>query len=120
MTRVDVRLDDGAGVVLVVTMMTLVVAVASAVMMVLGAVARYERIQIAADTAASAAVAAALAGDTDPCAFAARGVDIQQLRLVSCTPRGEAFEVAVDEPTAPPLFRRVATARAGLVSVQAP
>lgn len=113
MTQVYSRHDEGAGSILVVIMMVLVVAVGTTVMVVLAAVARQERVQIAADTAATAAVSAALAGADDPCAQARRSVALQGLRQVQCTMDGAVIEVLVDEPEGSALFRRAATARAG-------
>jgi hypothetical protein len=106
--------------VLVLTVMTVLLLLGSAVMVLQLAAARHQRVQAAADTAAEAAIGAALAGVLDPCAFAARGVEVQGLRQVRCTFTGAEVEVVVDEPQAPPVLSRPAYARAGSVPPRSP
>lgn len=120
MTRCVGRRNEGAGSILVITVMTVIVLLGGSVMVLLVAMTRHERVQAAADTAAAAAVGAALVGVVDPCGFAARGVEAQGLRQLRCTVIGDEVEVVVDEPAASPLFSRQAFARAGLVNDDAP
>jgi hypothetical protein len=108
------------GSILAITVMTVIVLLGASVMVLLVAMTRHERVQAAADTAAAAAVGAALVGVADPCAFSARGVEAQGLRQLRCTVIGDEVEVVVDEPAASPLFSRPALARAGLVTEDAP
>jgi hypothetical protein len=116
-SRIDPRSDDGAGAVLVLTMTALIVLLGSAVITVMAAMARHERVQAAADTAAAGTVAAMLAGAIDPCGDSARGLEAQGLRQVRCSILGNEVEVVVDEPLASRLLRSEAFARAGAVEV---
>lgn len=120
MTRPVGPRDQGAGSILVISVMTVIVLLGASVMVLLVAMTRHERVQAAADTAAAAAVGAALVGVADPCGFAARGVQAQGLRQLRCRVIGDEVEVVIDEPAASPLFSRQAFARAGLVADDAP
>jgi secretion/DNA translocation related TadE-like protein len=118
--RFDARSDGGAGSILVLAMTALIVLLGSAVITLMAAMARHERLQAAADTAAAGAVAAMLSGVIDPCGVSARGVEVQGFRQVRCSIQGDEVEVVVDEPQASPLLSRPAYARAGAVEVSSP
>ena len=92
------REDEGAGSVLVVIAMAFVVLVGTAVVMLLAGLAARERVQSAADTAASVAAADRVSGALDPCVRARLVVGAEGFSLVACRPEGEGMEVLVHDP----------------------
>lgn len=101
--------DSGAGSVLVVIAIALVVMLGSAVVVLLGESARLSRVQSAADIAAQAAAVALVRGGQQPCERARLAADAAVLQLATCEILGDTVTVEVVDPSP---SRWWATARA--------